>query len=348
MKSKLRILVYCIFIYILTVIVLRYNQRSFNVFMNEEVPCKCEGLSDASPQRNQRNVVMSLRMPKEEQTIRDAVEMWHSKNFIKPPKESCQKRLPSVIVIGVQKCGTRELIDFMHLHPHIQIYNKGFYEMMYFDKDQYYKSGAPWLKEQMPCSYSNQITVMKNAGYFHRKYVPQRIQEFNKSIKLILLVREPISRLLSAYTYFSKDSERGRSFSDFAIDSKSNKLRMQYQLGMSVYDESMALWLKYFDLSQFLIIESSELKNDPVSTLKTVETFLGVGHYITSDMFVYNADKGFYCVRSNLTLTEMACYAETRGRSQEDIPQKTLLTLKKYFKPRNERFFELIGQSFDW
>ena len=55
--------------------------------------------------------------------------------------------------------------------------------------------------------------------------------------------------------------------------------------------KKMKLWLKYFNLSQILIIEHNELKHDPVSVLVKVEQFLGLGHYITSDMFAYNAEK---------------------------------------------------------
>ena len=137
-----------------------------------------------------------------EQTLRDSIESFHLKNFIKPPNEKCEKRLPTAIVIGVQKSGTRELIDFMHLHPHIQIWHRRYYEMAYFSSNTMYNRGETWFREQMPCSFSNQMTVMKKAGYFHDKVVPERIQKFNESIKLVLIVREPISRSYSAYTFF--------------------------------------------------------------------------------------------------------------------------------------------------
>ena len=60
------------------------------------------------------------------------------------------------------------------------------------------------------------------------------------------------------------------------------------------------------DLIHFvtLIIEQNEFKQDPGSVLVKVEQILGLDHYITSDMFAYNAEKGFYCIRSNLTTTE--------------------------------------------
>ena len=279
---------------------------------------------------------------KTEQILRDSIEIFHSNNLMKPPNEVCEKRPPSAIVIGVAKSGTRELIDFMHLHPHIQIYHKIIYEMNYFRKQR--NNGTRGLTEQMPCSFSNQITIMKQSGYFHMNNVPERIRKYNASIRLILVVREPIARLYSAYTFNGPYEE---SFDKFVIKALKNKKDSRL-LNMSIYDESMERWLKVFNLSQILIIEHNEFKQDPVSVLVRVEKFLGLGHYITSDMFAYNAVTGFQCIRSKLTTTGMSCYASNRGRRQRPISREIKSKLADYFKPKNERFFRIIGKSFDW
>ena len=294
--------------------------------------------------------------------LRESIEMIHLSNLKTPSGETCQKRLPAAIIIGVHKSGTRELLEFMHLHPHIQIYsyndapNGVKYEMRYFST--MYERGATWFKEQMPCSFTNQLTVMKMSTYFHDRLVPERIQKLNESIKLILIVREPIARAYSDYTFYKSNMERLgkkksqkylKTFSDFVINKTNNKVRMENEHVMySVYDDYMEHWLKYFSLSQFLILEHSELIRDPVSTLKTVEKFLGLGDFITPDMFVRNSEKGFYCIKSNLTSTGMSCYGENRGRTQEPIDQGTRLKLTQFFAGRNRRFFDMIGKSYDW
>ena len=284
-----------------------------------------------------------------DQLLRDSIEIFHSNKFIKPPNEVCEKRPPSAIVIGVAKSGTRELMDFMHLHPHIQIYYKKTgqitYEMNYFAKQQ--SEGTRRLTEQMPCSFSNQMTIMKHSGYFHLDNVPERIRKFNASIRLILVVREPIARSYSAYTFEGLYEE---SFDKVVMKALKNKKQKLYSrlLNMSIYDESMERWLKVFNLSQILIIEHNEFKHDPVSVLVKVEKFLGLGHYTSSDMFAYNAVTGFKCIRSNLTTTGMSCYASNRGRPQNPISREIKSKLTDYFKPKNERFFRMIGKSFDW
>ena len=61
-------------------------------------------------------------------------------------------------------------------------------EMTYFRTNETYAKGNDWFVNEMPCSYSNQITIMKDSQYFDYPYpVAERIQKFNNSIKLILI-----------------------------------------------------------------------------------------------------------------------------------------------------------------
>ena len=292
----------------------------------------------------------SLNRDETEQMLRDSIEMFHLKNFIKPKDEECKKRPPSVIVIGVPKSGTRELMDFVHLHPHIQIFHSKVYEMYFFAKQEIQAVSS--LTERMPCSFSNQLTIMKNAWYFHMNdvNVPERIHKFNASIRLILMVREPIARAYSHYSFFKdKGTGSNKTFDEMVINNlKKENPKLHGVLSMSMYDEDMERWLKVFNRSQILIIEHSEFQKDPVSVLKRVENFLGLGHYITSAMFTYNAETGFQCIRSNLTTTGMSCYASDRGRHQDPISREIKAKLKTFFKPKNKRFFKIIRKSFNW
>ena len=55
------------------------------------------------------------------EVVRKSIYMHKMENYVKPPHESCKRRLPACIVVGVAKSGTREIIDFMGLHPHCDI-----------------------------------------------------------------------------------------------------------------------------------------------------------------------------------------------------------------------------------
>ena len=278
-----------------------------------------------------------------EQILRDSVDIHHKKNFIAPINENCKHRLPGCIILGVAKSGTRELMDFMRLHPHIELsWRSASYENPYFGS-KYFK-GKEWFKNEMPCSYSNQITVMKNAWYFHNPYVPKRIQEMNETVKLIVIVREPVSRAISQYSFFHRNA---KTYEDGVLKKDDINVNIP-SLRLSIYDQPMERWLQYFKREQFLILDSSELKTNPAKAVRKVEQFLGLGHYVTPDMFVLNKEKGFYCIQSDLTTNGMACYAQDRGRAPMSTSPRTFKRLQRYFKPHNEKFFNLIGKSFDW
>ena len=305
------------------------------------------------------NLSQRMKRKEKDQQVRDAIQIYHERNFIKPKNETCTKKFPICILVGVYKCGTHEIVDFLHLHPHIKIYPSVLkaYEMPYFSKS--YNKGDDWLRNEMPCTFSNQITLMKHSHYFHDPAVPERIKHFNESIKLILMVREPVSRSMSDYRMKlnlnlenpnSNKKYAKHNFSSFVLNANGSEVaETDPFVRLSVYDKPMKLWLKYFDLSQFLIMDNDEFKHDPVSVLNKVENFLGLEHFITDKMFVLNKDKGFYCIRSNITDSGMACYSEYRGKPKHYVvSENTLTKLRNYFQSKNKRFFKIIGRSFDW
>ncbi|XP_064542621.1 heparan sulfate glucosamine 3-O-sulfotransferase 5 isoform X2 [Drosophila montana] len=111
------------------------------------------------------------------------------------PKTS--RRLPQALIIGVRKCGTRALLEMLYLHPRIQ---KAGGEVHFFDRDENYLRGLDWYRKKMPHSFRGQITIEKSPSYFVSPEVPERVRAMNASIKLLLIVREPVTRAISDYT----------------------------------------------------------------------------------------------------------------------------------------------------
>ncbi|XP_033153880.1 uncharacterized protein LOC117136883 [Drosophila mauritiana] len=111
------------------------------------------------------------------------------------PKTS--RRLPQALIIGVRKCGTRALLEMLYLHPRIQ---KAGGEVHFFDRDENYLKGLEWYRKKMPHSFRGQITIEKSPSYFVSPEVPERVRAMNASIKLLLIVREPVTRAISDYT----------------------------------------------------------------------------------------------------------------------------------------------------
>lgn len=64
------------------------------------------------------------------------------------------KKLPSALIIGVKKGGTRALIDALQLHPQIVAAKR---EVHFFDDETLYEKGLDWYREQMPLASNDQV-----------------------------------------------------------------------------------------------------------------------------------------------------------------------------------------------
>lgn len=54
-------------------------------------------------------------------------------------------------------------------------------------------------RSQMPVSRADQVTVEKSPSYFVTPEVPERVWAMNPATKLLLIVRDPVVRLLSDF-----------------------------------------------------------------------------------------------------------------------------------------------------
>ena len=100
-----------------------------------------------------------------------------------------KKRFPNALLIGNRKAGTRAIIDFLrYLNPYIKEPSKG--EVHFFDLK--YGKGLDYYKRVMPESCPSDITMEKSPGYFCTPAVPKLVYTWNKHIKLLLSLRDPI------------------------------------------------------------------------------------------------------------------------------------------------------------
>ena len=276
----------------------------------------------------------------------------------------CQRYPPKAIVIGVTKCGTGPLRMFLNAHPDIDNAPVGngvgrTKSVNYFYS--HYKEGASWYINQMPCSEPDRMIIDHTPQYFRREAIPKRIYMFNSTIKLILLVREPISRTVSQYLQSreqyleSREGRRGEQFGtsddveSFLLDESRKKIDTDnFAVSASAYYIHIQKWLKFFPLSQFHIIDVLELAKQPVKPLKELEKFLGVSSYFDSDTVYFNETRGFHCVKAYGKPGKFICGVPNKGRQHPQLSDTTYNLLKEYFDPLNEQFFKAIGKEYDW
>ena len=105
---------------------------------------------------------------------------------------------PNYICIGVAKGGTTSLIKYLNLHPEIYMANK---EKHFFSRQLSKGKLTDNDKKKYEESFKTTKPIVgeKTPGYCYLRYAIDRIYDYNKNMKLIIILREPISRAFSHY-----------------------------------------------------------------------------------------------------------------------------------------------------
>ena len=268
-------------------------------------------------------------------------------------KRDYKQRFPQAIIIGVRKSGTRALLNMLNLHPSI-VSAKA--EVHYFDKEENFRRGVQWYIDSMPYTHPSEVTIEKTPAYFVHEDVPMKIHSASPSVKLLLIVRNPIDRTVSDFAQLNSkkrlaaDAKRV-TFEDAVFSGRNMEVNTNYfPVTVSLYDVHFKRWLKYFALSQILIVDGDSLISNPLPELQRAETFLGVDSYFTEDMFYFNKTKGFYCWKRRTKGFEKVpqCLGSGKGREHPELSNRAVDTLREFFKPHNEVFFKLSHRQFNW
>src|SRR5437867_3110523 len=99
---------------------------------------------------------------------------------------SSDNALPDFMILGVTKCGTTSLYNYMIQHPHILGANKK--EVHFFDVN--FDQGIEWYKQQFPQKTNTGIlTGEASPGYFWKQNCAQRIHKHCPETKFIVIFR---------------------------------------------------------------------------------------------------------------------------------------------------------------
>lgn len=257
-----------------------------------------------------------------------------------------ERRFPQCIIIGARKAGTRALLRFMNLHPAIVAAKR---EMHFFEQERKFQLGYAWYRQQMPYSYPWQLTIEKTPAYFHH-VVAEKIHHFNSSIRLILIVRDPVKRAISDYlqTCLKVHAEVNEcpTFEHLALRPDGSVNSSYPAVNRSLYYEYLLKWHRYFSPKQIHIVHGDLFTKDPISELYKIETFLNLRHSFKKSSFFYNATKGFFCY--NITSNYSKCLGKGKGRPHPHQPEEVLQKLRRFYYTPNIKLFEHTKIKFGW
>lgn len=255
------------------------------------------------------------------------------------------KKFPQAVIIGVRKGGTRALLEFLRIHPDVRAVGA---EPHFFDR--FYDRGFEWYRNLMPRTLDGQITMEKTPSYFVTKEAPHRIHNMSKDTKLIVVVRNPVTRAISDYTQILTKNPTIPSFQDLAFKNISTGLidTSWSAIRIGIYSKHLENWLQYFPLSKFLFVSGERLVTDPSGEMGRVQSFLGLKSVITDKHFYFNETKGFPCLKKPEGSSRPRCLGKTKGRPHPKISDDVMQRLQEFYRPFNMKFYQMTGQDFGW
>ena len=167
------------------------------------------------------------------------------------------------------KAGTTSLYHYLKRHPEIAM--SGVKETNFF-LERNFSKGLDWYRRQFPGDDRIKGEASTNYTKFPtQKGVPERIYQTLPRVKLIYVVRDPISRLLShVHHNLLKGMEEEQAWKK-----KLEDLRSHY-IQCSLYYMQLEQYLAFFPPQQILIITTEELNNQRKATLQKIFRFIGV------------------------------------------------------------------------
>jgi hypothetical protein len=268
--------------------------------------------------------------------------------------------LPDFIIIGVQKGGTTSLYNYLIQHPCVaSAFAK---EVHFFDNHtpaHNYGKGMAWYRSHFEYGGyklykklvygQNLITGEGSPDYIFDTHAPQRIAARMPPVKLIALLRNPIDRAYSHYLHNVKASNSydvGREDLSFeeAIDREEDRLHgekekllqdesyfsynyMHYSyLSRGMYADQLKTWFDLFPKEQILVVSSEDFFANPSHIFQQVLDFLKLPAWHLTQYSSYNS----------------------RNKDTVGINPATREHLVDYFKPHNQRLYQLLDLKFDW
>lgn len=258
--------------------------------------------------------------------------------------------LPDFLIIGSQKCGTSSLYRNLVRHPFVfPAVDK---EIYFFNNSyNYFQKGVDWYKSHFPSFlYKYYIThICKNdfltgeatPGYIFHPHAPRRISELLPTVKIIILLRNPVDRAYSHYYHEVTRKRETASFED-AITMEEERLRGEFDritndenykstkyvhysyLLRGIYIDQLKRVYNYFHENQIIILKSEDFFREPQTTFQRVFQFLKLPNWEPENF--KKANVGSY-------------------------PKMNIATrnwLLNYFEPYNNKLYEYLGINFGW
>ena len=250
---------------------------------------------------------------------------------------------PNYVMTGPGKSGSSDLVSHLLLHPNVMPPLSKEVRLHVFKNWRLY---YPTVKEKQQLEEKNGGSI--RCGYLepvlHRLNVMETLYDLNPDCKVVITLRNPIDRAYSHWKWevFAggarlKNNPRYAFVQDFseyvgrALDLFPS-IPVETFCGhrileTGIYDKAVELWINRFGRENILVLDAAEYFQDRQPVFEKIQKFL--------DLPVINIPE----------------YGKKANENPIKLPppdQKTNSKLAEFYKPYNQKLFDLIETEFDW
>jgi len=243
------------------------------------------------------------------------------------------------IIVGAAKSGTTSLFHYLSEHPEIFMTTPK--EVNFFSKDEI-KNQNLFYDSHITENISDYENLFRNhtnekaigegsVSYLFYSKTPYKIQELIPNAKILILLREPISRGFSHYLMDYKLGLVNNNYKDIVYKKSTHKnMKLYYQqyVELGLYYSQVKRYLDIFGKEQVKIFLQEDLYNNTDYVIKDIFNFLNV-----DTSFMPNVDKthNVFSSPKNKSIHKIYSNYYLRNSLSKIIPTNIKDNIKKIF-----------------
>ncbi len=259
---------------------------------------------------------------------------------------------PDFLVIGTKRGGTTSLWRMLLSHPQVMPMvpkPKNLKSSQFFTAE--YRRGPRWFAGHFPTSVARQRHAARHGralvgeaspNYLWDPRVPERARALLPDARIVVLLRDPVSRAFSHWQERVKQGTEWLSFEE-ALEAEDGRLAGELDRMLAdpayfsaaydwysyrsrgEYAEQVRRWLEVYPAEQVLVLRSEDFYAVPVETAGQITDFLGL---------------------DRLPLPRL--HWNTSSRTDPPMTEAANQALRAYFAPFNQKLAEILDSEVWW
>jgi hypothetical protein len=256
--------------------------------------------------------------------------------------------LPAFLIVGGQRCGTTSMYRALTQHPGVlkAVYHKGvhYFDVAYGRPLQWYRAHFPlkaqarWIERATGIS---PMTFESSPYYMFHPLAPERIARDLPDVRLLALVRDPLTRAFSAHSH---ELARGYEDQEFEVALELESQRLEGEVGRIINDPSY--------VSPSHRHHAYRARGEYIDQLQRLELLFGRDriHVVDSGDFFARPQRVYDAVLEFLELPHRGypAFEVHNARSRPPMPKSVAAALDAHFEPFDARLAKWLGRDPSW